>query len=202
MTEAQPVPPQQAPAESNGRGGLKFCLFGALIMFAAVLITIGIIFMEVRSLSTEEGAWGKIAESLEFDERPPGWEVEFGIGYSRIWGYSQIFLVDDVNDLKFSFRLDADPEAAALLLDPESNELQRTVTGSGVVAVQGRELPYIDYEFPGKDDSSYRGRMVGITEAGAERGVLIEFLRALDGPPITDADVQRELAPFHIGPER
>lgn len=201
MSETQAPPATQSPA--NGRGsGLKFCLFGVLVIFAAVLITIGIIFMEVRTFSSEEGAWGKIGESLQFDERPPGWKVEFGIGYSRMWGYSQIYLADDVNDLQYSLRLDADPEAAALLLDPEANELQRTVTGSGVVTVQGRELPYVEYEFTGRDEGAYRGRMVGISEAGAERGVLIEFLRALDGPVITDADVQRELAPFHIGPDR
>jgi hypothetical protein len=189
-------------ASGNGRGGLKFCLFGVLFLFAALLITVGIIFMEVRTYSSEEGAWKKVGESLEFDAKPEGWAVEFGIGYSRWWGYSQIFFSDSVDNLQYSFRLDADPEAADLLLDASSNELQRTVTDSGTVAVQGRDLAFVDYEFTGRDEAAYRGRMVDISQPDAARRVLIEFLRALDGPAITDADVQRELAPFHIGPDR
>jgi hypothetical protein len=200
-TQAPEQPVNRGNGNGNG-GSLKFCLFGVLVLFAAVLITVGIIFMEVRGLSSEEGAWSKIGESLEYDEQPEGWVVEFGIGYSKFWGYAQIFLSDETDALQYSFRLEADTEAADLLLDPESNELQRTVTGSGTVVVQGRELPFVDYEFTGRDDIAYRGRMIGLSEADSELRTLIEFLRVLDGAPITDEDVQRELAPFHIGPDR
>jgi len=204
MDEAQanPDPKRPVAGNGNGRGSLKFCLFGVLFMFAAVLITIGIIFMEVRTYSSEKGAWTKIGESLEYDAQPEGWVVEFGIGYSKFWGYSQIYLIDEADNLQYSFRLDADAEAADLLLDPEANELQRTVTGSGTTVVQGRELRFVDYEFTGRDDIAYRGRMVGLSEPEAERRMLIEFLRDMNGAAITDEDVQRELAPFHIGPER
>jgi len=204
MDEAQATPDPKRPVHGNGngRGSLKFCLFGVLFMFAAVLITIGIIFMEVRTYSSEKGAWTKIGESLEYDAQPEGWVVEFGIGYSKFWGYSQIYLIDEADNLQYSFRLDADAEAADLLLDPEANELQRTVSGSGTIVVQGRELPFVDYEFTGTDEAAYRGRMVGLSEPEAERRMLIEFLRDANGAAITDEDVQRELAPFHIGPER
>jgi len=204
MDEAQanPDPKRPVAGNGNGRGSLKFCLFGVLFMFAAVLITIGIIFMEVRTYSSEKGAWTKIGESLEYDAQPEGWVVEFGIGYSKFWGYSQIYLIDEADNLQYSFRLDADAEAADLLLDPEANELQRTVTGSGTTVVQGRELRFVDYEFTGRDDIAYRGRMVGLSEPEAEPRMLIEFLRDMNGAAITDEDVQRELAPFHIGPER
>lgn len=204
MTDTRTEPPidHAAPTGGNNNGGLKFCLFGALVIFAAVLITVGIVFMEARTFSSEEGAWKKIGESFEYDSQSEGWVVEFGIGYSRVAGYSQIVLKDEADDLLYFFRLDADPDVAQTLMDVDASKLQRTVTGSGTIRVQGRELPYVDYEQPHGDEGRYRGRMIDLSPPEADRHSLIEFLRPLDGDPITDADVQRELKTFHIGPER
>lgn len=203
MTEIAPQEPTRPvpPELQGGRGGLKFCLFGVLMAFAALLITIGLVFMDVRKLSSPDGAWGELDRALDFDERVPGWVDPRGIGSSIFTRFSSVYFYDEVDDLNVVFYLEVDPEAVVQLMDPEANAKQRTVTGSGTIVVQGRELRYIDYD-ASDDERNYFGRTIQVSEDDAPAGILVEFLREATKPRVTDADVLRELAPFHIGPDR
>ena len=189
----RPEPPEM----QRGRGGVKFCLFGVLMAFAALLITIGIVYMGVRNLSSEEGAWAAIDASLDFDERPAGWIDPVGIKIR----YTTIYFHDQVDDLRIMFYLGVDPDLVPELMSVEANSKQRTVTGAGTIEVQGRALPYVDYD-ASEDERNYFGRTIRLSEEDATEGVLVEFLREGSKPRVTNADVIRELAPFHIGPDR
>jgi len=169
------------------------------MVVAALVITGVILLLEFRTLSSPEGAWPRVADLLPYDEEPVGWEVQAGMGYSRWTGYAQFFFVDDADNFSINLRLQVDLDKLDLLL--AEDQIGRTVTASGTLVVQGRELRYVDFESTG-DDGHYRGRTVDLSHADAPDGMLIDFLREVAGPAITDEDVQRELAPFHVGPDR
>lgn len=195
------VPADETPGERTGRGGLRYCLFGAAVVFAAVLVSVGILFMEVRKLSKPKYAWPYIDGALDFDERPADWTLEAGIGKSFFTGYSFFVFADEADGLRAHLMLEVDASAMGTLFAAHANDAVRTVLGEGTVTVQGRELRYLDVE-SSSEDGLYRSRLVDFGPEDAGHGAVLELLRPKDAEPITDEDVRRELAPFRVGPER
>jgi hypothetical protein len=198
---------------------LWFCGGGCLL--AVILGIVGgvWIFTKGKQLVEEaanpEKQWPRVAELLQYDEKPADVELRFG------WHIGmEMYMFEDSHGFAEVLMRGTDANAQEIrdqMLDPEHSG---GVFGMGgrrdmepaTVRVQGRDLQAM--RFHQMDDESARSKdgapqpgqgpsiVVDVTPVGAKRPVILQMIRISGKERVEDEDVQRFLQTFHVGPDR
>ena len=186
-----------------------FCGAGCLlaVIAAAVLGVVGFKFM--KTAMDPDVQWPKLAEVIEFDERPPELTMVMGMGMSVAGqqtftlvdsrGFQAQFLkVDGVQGAKMRQGLFEDDPPNIMgsmgmmkLADPEKSSLE----------IQGRTLTVLraKMDIPGSFDPP----IVFVDVTQGESGVLYLQYQTLQGDEYaSDDDLRAFFEPFHVGPDR
>ena len=183
---------------------LWFCGSGCLIV---VLLLIGLLALGARFVKRGQDAerqWSKLEQVLPFDERSEAFELVFGWQVFGTEGYT------------FSER-DGDLFAQLLLVSEDDGNVSVELEPSGVdehenitLTIQGRELQAVrldgDSESHGPwwmpQNEGGASLLVDLTAEGASQNLMLILIRQGSSDPVTEQDVARFLAPFHVGPDR
>lgn len=182
---------------------LWFCGSGCVIV---VLLLVGLLALGARFVQKgrdPERQWPHLAQVLPFDERSEEFELKFGWQAFGTEGYT-------------FFEKDGDLFAQFLIVSDDDDNVTIEVKGSGsehedfTLTIQGRELQAARQEgtaeargpWWGPQNEGGASLQVDLTEEGASQNLMLIMIRQGSSDPITEQEVARFLALFHVGPDR
>lgn len=221
MTETSWGEGEVAPRKKSIPTWLWFCGGGCLLAMIVAIAGGAFLYSKGKQFITEgqnpEVQWPRVAEFLPFDSRPEGVELKFGGG---LFGQEAYTFRDNHGFVVILLHLG---ESAAKdrekALDPQTKGGvfgmgKRRDAVAATITVQGRTLKALRFQMeakgadeqpaPTEATESHAGPtiMVDVTPEGSARPVFLQMTRLGGNEPVTDADVQRFLKPFHVGPDR
>lgn len=182
---------------------LWVCGSGCLL---AVLLVVGLLAMGARFVNRGRNPdlqWPQLEQVLEYDERSDEFELKFGWQAFGTEGYT-------------FFEKDGHLFAQLLLVNDDDDEVSVEIESGRreheeiTLTIQGRELHAVRLEGSSETHGPWWGPqneggdslLVLLSEEDATEKLMLIMARHGSGDPVTEEDVARFLAPFHVGPDR
>lgn len=179
------------------------CGCGCLVVGLALVGVLVFTTVAVRRGTDPERVWPRVQETLHFDERPEGVELEFGMPFASLLPFDQIVLRDVETGARIFVYSSEDPAVVAELMAerPESTPLgfgEPVEPETGTMEIQGREVETLRFQgFRGQPFSDELGPGVRLDLGRTDvTHVVVQLSRP--GEPLTGEEVEEILAPFDL----
>lgn len=175
---------------------------------AFVLFKVGKEFVEEARDSEKQ--WPKLQQLLPFDERPAGYELDWGSSFLM-----ETYVLKDGKGLVgvvMRFKESDSESVDAQLMNPEFSGSFMGMGGrkdlrKGVVQMQGATFDVLRFHQTeaqagpggGEPGAPAFSAYVRLTEAGDTRPVVVQLLAIGATEPIGDDQIREFFAPFHVG---
>jgi hypothetical protein len=193
------------------------CLLAAVALALVLVLSIPHIKRWAATLNDPEVQWPKVAEVLPFDERPPETDI-FRLPFPGMQGWKLTTRDGQRTAILPAAEATRAAELRKVLHQPQkqsafwpgADELEPQ---QGSIDVQGRALACtrMSKKAKGKSEPAdsapadpggpYPGIAIDVTPEGSAGVVLFIVHAERDADDLDDAEVERLLAPFRIGPE-
>ena len=214
MTESDWGDLDQIPQKRHGKK-LLFCGLGCLIPI--VLLVVSGIWLKswIDDARDPDVQWEKLRALVQYDQRPPGWQME--LGFHAEWiGAGMFILFSPEGEERMAAFLQVPGEGLEDLFDTDQKGVGPwTPPGSEeplpFLEVQGRQLRVvlIEPEADGEGrqphgmnfDSDSPAVAIDLTPVGSEKPVVLTISSSPERQMLP-GEIVRFLDHFHVGPER